>query len=85
MQHISCGPSLRLKSTKQILMTYEEREGIVGLYSSGLKLTLKAKKHQWRLQSPLQCFASDKNILRKGLSVCYGQTLSRVVMQFDRS
>ena len=40
----SSGPSLCLKSTKQILMTEEERGGIVGIYSSGVKMTLNVRK-----------------------------------------
>ena len=40
---ICCGPSFCLKSTKQILMTWEERGGIVGIYSSGVKTTLKVR------------------------------------------
>ena len=40
---ICCGPFFRLKSTKQILMSLVERAGIVGTYSSGVKMTLKVK------------------------------------------
>ena len=40
---ICCGHSFCLKSTKQILMTQEERGGIVETYSSGVKTTLKVR------------------------------------------
>ena len=73
---ICCGPSLRLKSTKQILMMYEERGGIVRIYSSGVKMTLKARKAPMETTSKLprfvnirQHFASKKQLLNFKLTL----------------